>query len=264
MTAWEQLRREARRLENEVDAKLVVYAKAGFGATHHHHQQQQQSSQHAAYSPNVNGARGRSGEELADREREASSAAEHVEKELESLLSHLSSIVSSMKDHVKAIQTPESRSSHQSGPPLSAMNHALQRHEEILADYKLDFQKTRRHIASIRQHSELFAAHKSRAETGADPLTKEANSLYEERASLAASTNVADNSVAQGLTLRDELLRQRANFSAMMDRVQAMGSSVPAINTVINQIKRKKNRDVIIFAIVVSVLTFVTLVWKLF
>mmetsp|Transcript_12368 Transcript_12368/g.21137 ORF Transcript_12368/g.21137 Transcript_12368/m.21137 type:complete len:265 (-) Transcript_12368:1800-2594(-) len=262
MSSWETLRRDARVLENEIDAKLVAYAKLGYslsqGSATNVKRGIDGNDSSLTFSTSPATSATLSG-------REAVASTEHVEVELESLLSQLFEILTAMNKLANSIAKTGGGMNGGSNIPATAMQHALQRHQEILADYKLDFQKTKRSIQSAREHADLLS---SRNSSGASSLgpglggAKGDASLYEERESLASASQMADSSVGQGMSLRDELLRQRAIFAAMMERVETMSSSVPSINSLIGQVKRRKKRDVILFAVVVAGLTFATILWK--
>lgn len=149
----------------------------------------------------------------------------------------------------------------------AAVAHTLQRHAEILHDYRQEFRKTRGSIATLREHAELMAgADRTLANGGGGTGTDAAglDMLYKERASVAAATAGADTAIATGLNLKEDLDRQRAMFASMVERVETMSEGLPAVNRLIGQIRRKKKRDVLILAAVVSTLMFITFSWKVF
>lgn len=82
------------------------------------------------------------------------------------------------------------------------------------------------------------------------------------RSSRHASTG-ADAALNAGAALREDLERQRQTFASMVARMDAVGERVPGINRLIGQIRRKKKRDVMVMALVVATLVFLTGLWKL-
>lgn len=72
-----------------------------------------------------------------------------------------------------------------------------------------------------------------------------------------------DAALSAGAALREDLERQRQTFASMVARMDAVGERVPGINRLIGQIRRKKKRDVMVMALVVATLVFLTGLWKL-
>lgn len=173
--------------------------------------------------------------------------------EMESLLSELRTIVDAMSDTSFA-SVP--------GPTLP---HTRQRHTEILHDYNQEFRKTRDAIISSRDTADLMAGVNVDVGTGnATTVGGQAgiDALYKERASIAAATGGADTTIATGLSLKEDLDRQRAMFASMVERMETMSEGLPAVNRLIGQIRRKKKRDVFVMAGVVAILLFMTFSWK--
>lgn len=177
--------------------------------------------------------------------------AEQMTADIEAMLSRLHTVVESMTASLHASSSP-------------ALTHTLQRHSEIMHDYNQEFRKTRGSISSLREHAELMAgahADLGKARSGSVPGTG-TESLYAERASLAGANSGADTAIATGLSLKEDLERQRAMFASMVERMETMSEGMPAVNRLIGQIRRKKKRDVFIMAAVVSSLLFITFAWK--
>lgn len=242
MASWDSLRREARRLENEVDAKLVAYSKLGLANSN-------ASSPVSSASDGTLKLRGNAaGGDASD----APGAADHMAIELEALLVRLSETVDAMGRALHAA----------SAPPAPSMTHILERHNEILNDYKNEFRKAKGSLLSAKEHQDLLSS--VRQDMVKRGLVAGANGdVYAERTAIAGATSAADGAMNQGLSLREELERQRAMFASMVDRMEAVGESVPSINRLIGQIRRKRKRDVYIFAAVVATFTFITIIWKI-
>lgn len=173
--------------------------------------------------------------------------------EMESLLSRLRGVVDAMSDTSLTSTV---------GPTLQ---HTRQRHSEILHDYNQEFRKTRDAIASSRDTADLMAGvnvdvSAANATTMGSHVGVDA--LYKERASIAAATGGAETAIATGLSLKEDLDRQRAMFASMVERMETMSEGLPAVNRLIGQIRRKKKRDVFVVAGVVGILLFMTFSWK--
>lgn len=192
-------------------------------------------------------------------DRPDSSTAEAMTTDMEALLSKLSAVI----DAMSSIQA--STNGAPKPPAASATAHTLQRHSEILRDYQQEFRKTRGSIASLREHAELMGGGE-RGRTASinslDGNTAGLDALYKERAGISGATSGADTAIATGLSLKEDLDRQRAMFASMVERMETMSEGIPAVSRLIGQIRRKKKRDVLILGAVVSTLLFITFSWK--
>lgn len=175
--------------------------------------------------------------------------------DMEALLSRLRIVVDAMAAGV----------TNSGGTPAPTLQHTMQRHAEILHDYNQEFRKTRDALAASRDHADLMAGAAAAAEggrvrsAGGGPGLE---GLYKERAAISGATSGADTAIATGLSLKEDLERQRAMFASMVERMETMSEGLPAVNRLIGQIRRKKKRDVLIMAAVVGTLLFITFSWK--
>ena len=149
---WEGLRKQARTLENEIDTKLVSFSKLG---TNYARSAKTDSDK----QPLLGGAE---------------SNIESLERDLESLLTTLSSINDEMAGY--AAGAGDGRS--------AAIHHTLQRHSEILQDYRQEFNKTSSNIASMLEREELMSSvsdiSQYRAESGGTKRNQKIDTLQRE------------------------------------------------------------------------------------
>lgn len=186
-------------------------------------------------------------------------AAEALTADMEALLSKLAAVIEAMSS-IHAGSTGGVKI-----PGATAVAHTLQRHSEILFDYQQEFRKTRSSIVTLREHAELLTgADRSRSNPGGQSIDGSSglDALYKERASISAASNGADTTIATGISLKEDLDRQRAMFASMVERMETMSEGLPSVNRLIGQIRRKKKRDVLIIGVVVSTLLFLTFSWK--
>lgn len=183
-------------------------------------------------------------------------AVDHMTTEMENLLSKLQKVVEAMTESLSTSATT----------PSPALSHTLQRHTEILQDYTQEFRKTKESMSSARERAELLSgAHgenstsKSFSGTGKTAI----DVMYAERSSLASANSGAQTAIETGLSLKEDLDRQRAMFASMVERMETMSENMPAVSRLIGQIRRKKKRDVLIIAAVVATLLFITFSWKM-
>lgn len=207
-------------------------------------------------------------------DRRDAATAEAMTSDMEALLSKLSAVIDAMSSSIGGGVGV------MKGTGSAAAAHTLQRHSEILYDYQQEFRKTRNSITALSEHAELISG--ANGATGKKSLSTSSSStaldgsttngvssdntgldaLYKERASISASSTGAETAIATGLSLKEDLDRQRAMFASMVERMETMSEGLPAVNRLIGQIKRKKKRDVLIVGVVISTLLFITFSWK--
>ena len=252
--SWEALRGQVRRLENEVEQSLTAYAKASAALT--------------------GGAAGlNAGPTETARWTRELEAAERLGGEIHTLL-------------IRLEEADQALSTYAHGASSSpALLHTLQRHQEVLAEYRVEFRRLRVSVRQLREYAELLSgaevagAGVDRSADGfrrsgdlesglsggaaggssntADPI------LGREAAHVNGAHRSADTALGQGLALRDDLLRQRQVFASLVDRMGTAVTAMPSIGRLVSQIRRRKRRDVILVAVTTGVLSFLTLMWKL-
>jgi len=123
-TDWEDLRKQARQLENEIDAKLMSFSKlcSNYVARD---QPQHINGNDLTTSP-------------------SSSSFETMSLEIEKLVERLSDINKRMADVVVLLGSN------------SAATHTLQRHHEILQDYRREFERTKANIRNFKKIVKIF------------------------------------------------------------------------------------------------------------
>lgn len=173
--------------------------------------------------------------------------AESMTCEMETLLSRLQAVVGAMAAGVAA-----------AGKAAPGLAHTLQRHEEILADYTSEFRKIRASVEGARSRAELMAGggRSARAVGGGG------GAAVRERDSIAGAERGAERAIGAGLSLKEDLERQRAMFASMVERMETMSEGMPAVGRLIGSIRRKKKRDFYILGGVIAVLLFITFSWK--
>jgi len=274
--SWETLRKEARKLENEIDSKLVAYSKlavalsssngpqqmpASFNLNANNQGGQKQQNQSTVDNPGLIQRRHGS-----DGNGSAAAGAEVMGMELEHLIERLAEVIEAMGDSAAASAIPSTIAAggadSNGATSMPTSSHMYQRHSEILNDYRNEFRRTKKLMVMVKEKNDLVVPAFKRPASAAGVAN--ADALYAERAALIGASSGVDTSIEKGVSLRDELERQRQNFASMMGRMEEASSKVPTLNRIIGQIKRKKKRDIIIFAGVIVVLTLVTVIWKVF
>uniref|UniRef100_A0A3Q1DAU3 Golgi SNAP receptor complex member 1 n=1 Tax=Amphiprion ocellaris TaxID=80972 RepID=A0A3Q1DAU3_AMPOC len=137
---WEDLRKQARQLENELDLKLVSFSKLC-----------------TSYSSSRDGHRGDTSDttpllnnSTQDRMFDTMSV------EIEQLLAKLTAVNDKMAEYTN---TPGTASLN------AALMHTLQRHRDILQDYTHEFHKTKGNFLAIREREDLLGSVRKDIET---------------------------------------------------------------------------------------------------
>jgi len=224
---WEALGKEARRLESEIDSKLVTYASFT----------RAESRNSFAGNKNV----------VADEQK--------LSAELEQLLKRLGQVNESMGRFLAS-----------SNNISLSQSHALERHQEILSDYIQEFRKSKAAFRSWMEKMDLLETNSNRGgiPPPSPQLSSQEDMLWKERNSLAASERGADMAINQGLAVREDLVRQRQIFANMVTRMEHVSEKLPRLNRLIGHIRRRKRRDLIVLCSVVALLMLLTLFWRIF
>lgn len=220
--AWEEQRKEARRLENALDVKLGQFAKLCSGYEQ-------------SYS------RGDSG--LATDQLMDSKSAE-----LERLLSQLSDVNDSMRNAL--------------GGRNDTRAHTLTRHRDILHDYQQEFRRHATSLGASRDRVQLLHGSTERSSLLGGPSHNTSGALLRERGQISGANSALDEVMGTATAVAGRVNEQSRIFENVGNKVLAVGAKFPAINGVINAVRRKKSKDTIILASVISVCTvFILIYW---
>ncbi|XP_012166395.1 Golgi SNAP receptor complex member 1 isoform X2 [Bombus terrestris] len=216
---WEDLRRQARHLENEIDAKLVAFSKLG-----------------------VN-----SGSKIVNADEEPLLDEEHVfdnmASEIEALLAKLFSI----NERMSKLQ-----------PNGAAMLHTMQRHKDILKDYKLEFNKIRNNFDARRDREDLLGS--VRKEIDVTGLNR--REMYmKENQHIHNSDHLLNDQISIAMETRDHLMTQRQTFKRIQTRLNDISNRFPAVNSLVQRINLRKRRDSLIVGLIIGFCTFLMLLY---
>lgn len=218
--SWDHLRREARKLENEIDTKLAAFGK--------------QCSRYEYGSTQT----GESGMSVATNLTLASN-------DIESLIERLRRI----NENIGLLSKEGSASRNQ---------HILARHRDILDDFTEEYRRLNSIATSERNRADLLGSSQG---FGTTQAVGAKDALLRERGTLDRTLNDIDNVVAQAYGVASSLGQQRQMFDGIDARLAMIGAKFPVMNSVLNAIRRKKNRDNVILTGVGSVLFLCMLVY---
>jgi len=232
-TGWEELRKEARKLESEIDLLLVSYSKFG--------------SSFAASSFLI------PGDEPVERAAAASNAdaKDHRAGEIEQKLMALSEVNEEMSKCLSAFE------------PTNATSQAiLQHHRGKLHDYQQDFKKTKANINATREHAELLSHVRQDISHFKAGTNSRMENALRTRGAIHGSDRTADQILGQATEAREQLVSQRNLLQTSLAKLTGSSGTFSGLNNILTQIKRKKSRDWLILGLFISFCTcFILWYW---
>ncbi|XP_008794815.1 Golgi SNAP receptor complex member 1-2-like [Phoenix dactylifera] len=226
-SGWEELRKEARKIEGDLDVRLSSYAKLGARFTH--------SSGYADNSSPVVSSR----------------SWKSMEIEIQSLLEKLLDVNDGMSRCAP------------SAAPTTSVTQKLARHRDILHEFTQEFRRTKGNLNSMMEHAELLNSVKSDiSESKASGSMSPGVHLLRERASIHGSINQIDEVIGQAQGTRSVLGTQRALFGNVQGKVKQLGDKFPIIRGLLGAIRRKRSKDTLILSAVIAACTlFLIIYW---
>uniref|UniRef100_A0AAY4D5I8 Golgi SNAP receptor complex member 1 n=1 Tax=Denticeps clupeoides TaxID=299321 RepID=A0AAY4D5I8_9TELE len=222
---WEDLRKQARQLENELDLKLVSFSKLC-----------------TSYSSSRDGRRGDSSDttpllnnSTQDRMFDTMSV------EIEQLLAKLTAVNDKMAEY-------------SSTPGVTSLNaalmHTLQRHRDILQDYTHEFHKTKTNFLALREREDLLGSVRKDID-GSGVNNRRTELFLKEHEHLR---NIA-------MATKENMTSQRGLLKSIQGRVNTLANRFPAINNLIQRINLRKRRDSLILGGVIGFCTILLLLY---
>ncbi|TKS81096.1 Golgi SNAP receptor complex member 1 28 kDa [Collichthys lucidus] len=226
---WEDLRKQARQLENELDLKLVSFSKLC-----------------TSYSSSRDGRRGDTSDttpllnnSTQDRMFDTMSV------EIEQLLAKLTAVNDKMAEYTN---TPGTASLN------AALMHTLQRHRDILQDYTHEFHKTKGNFLAIREREDLLGSVRKDIET-----YKSGSGVNNRRTELFLKEHEHLRNIA--MATKENMTSQRGLLKSIQSRVNTLANRFPTINNLIQRINLRKRRDSLILGTVIGVCTILLLLY---
>ncbi|XP_010053912.2 Golgi SNAP receptor complex member 1-2 isoform X1 [Eucalyptus grandis] len=224
---WEELRKEARKIEGDLDVKLNSYAKLGARFS--------QGGYVDTGSPTVGSSR----------------SWKSMEMEIQSLLE-------------KLLDTNEAMSRcAASATPTTSVTQKLARHRDILHEFTQEFRRIKGNISSMKEHAELLSSVRDDiSEYKASGSMSPRVQLLRERASIHGSISHMDDVISQAQTTRAALGSQRGLFGDVQGKVKLLSDKFPVIRGILGSIRRRRSRDTLILSAVIAACTlFLIIYW---
>ncbi|KAL3680560.1 hypothetical protein R1sor_023516 [Riccia sorocarpa] len=262
---WEELRKEARKIEGDLDVKLSSYAKLGGMLA-------------------IGGYDNGSGDGLG-----GDGSWKSMEMEIESLLEKLLDVNDAMSRSVAGATT------------TTSITQKLARHRDILHEFTQEFRRTRGNISSMREHAELLTSVRndiseykvytlsyvlfsfcltvfviytlkftvpghlsvtSSLAVQASGSLSPGPRILRERGTIHQISNKLDEVISQAQANKGALGAQRGTFTEMQSKVKQLGDRFPVIRELLGSIKRKRSKDTYILSAVIAACTiFLVVYW---
>ncbi|XP_066520055.1 Golgi SNAP receptor complex member 1 isoform X1 [Hoplias malabaricus] len=237
---WEDLRKQARQLENELDLKLVSFSKLC-----------------TSYSSSRDGRRGDSSSDTTPLLNNSTQDRmfETMSVEIEQLLAKLTGINDKMAEYTS---TPGTTSLN------AALMHTLQRHRDILQDYTHEFHKTKSNFLAVREREDLLGSVRKDIETyksGSGVNNRRTELFLKEHEHLRNSDRLIEDTISIAMATKENMTFQRGMLKSIQSKVNTLANRFPAINSLIQRINLRKRRDSLILGGVIGVCTILLLLY---
>lgn len=176
-----------------------------------------------------------------------------LELEIDQLLIELDSTTEEMGIHTE-------NSTKRSNP---AMQHTLNRHRDILKDYRNEYRKTKNNIFATRAREDLLGSVKRDIDEYKGLIGGKQELYNRERDHLLSSDRLADQAIEIASRTQDNLRHQRRMLSGLSGRLLDLSSRFPQLNYLIQKISMRKRRDTVIMGGVISFLIILILLYKM-
>ncbi|KAI8974495.1 hypothetical protein BDB01DRAFT_729058 [Pilobolus umbonatus] len=200
---WEQLRKEARSLENEIESHLGSFSKLGQTSVDNTGQ----------------------------------------EAEVEQLLKKFQRVINQMADYIDR-PSPV--------PTNPSMIHLLGRHKDILYDYNKEFRMIKANLKATRDKANLLNQVQDEIRSSHIGNRDSPDYYLTERNRVESSHRMTDMILEQAYTARQDVSRQGSIMRGVNQRVGGVINQIPGINNIITRIHKRRKRDTLIMAGVIS------------
>uniref|UniRef100_A0A8C6CIV7 Golgi SNAP receptor complex member 1 n=4 Tax=Artiodactyla TaxID=91561 RepID=A0A8C6CIV7_MONMO len=225
---WEDLRKQARQLENELDLKLVSFSKLCTSYSHSSARDGRRDRYSSDTTPLLNGS-------SQDR------MFETMAIEIEQLLARLTGVNDKMAEYTNSAGVPSLN---------AALMHTLQRHRDILQDYTHEFHKTKANFVAIRERENLMGSVRKDID-GSGVNNRRTELFLKEHDHLR---NIA-------MATKENMTSQRGMLKSIQSKMNTLANRFPAVNSLIQRINLRKRRDSLILGGVIGVCTILLLLY---
>nr|POF01469.1 isoform 2 of golgi snap receptor complex member 1-2 [Quercus suber] len=280
-SGWEELRREARKIEGDLDVKLNSYAKLGARFT--------QGGYVDTGSPSVGSSRSWKSMEMeiqslleklldindsmsrcAASATPATSVTQKLARQRDILheftqeFRRIKGNINSMSEHAELLSSVrDDISEYKASGSMSPRMQLLRERAAIHGSIAHEFRRIKGNINSMSEHAELLSSVRDDiSEYKASGSMSPRMQLLRERAAIHGSIAHIDDVIGQAQTTRQVLGSQKAMFGDVQGKVKNLSDKFPIIRGLLGSIKRRKSRDTLILAAVIAACTlFLIIYW---
>ncbi|XP_042298472.1 Golgi SNAP receptor complex member 1 isoform X2 [Sceloporus undulatus] len=237
---WEDLRKQARQLENELDLKLVSFSKLCTSYSHSGSRDGRRDSSDT--TPLLNGS-------SQDR------MFETMAVEIEQLLGKLTGINDKMAEYTNSAGVPSLN---------AALMHTLQRHRDILQDYTHEFHKTKTNFLAVRERENLLGSVQKDIESyksGSGVNNRRTELFLKEHEHLRTSDRLIEETISIAMATKENMTSQRGMMKSIQSKMNTLANRFPGVNNLIQRINLRKRRDTLILGGVIGICTILLLLY---
>ncbi|XP_014253531.1 Golgi SNAP receptor complex member 1 [Cimex lectularius] len=217
MASFDDLRRQAERLEEDISAKLIFFSNACSG---------KQQTFSGIKQPLLS----------------TDNVIESTSEELKALLEKLSDIV-------EMLPLSEMSQKHQTVAMFS-----INQHREIHRDYFNEYRKNLENYRLRKDREHLLESVKMDIDLhkgGSSNYHRRTDMYLKEHEHLRSSDRLIDDQISIAVETRENLLSQRNSMKKLQTRLHDIGQRFPIVNSLVQRIVIRKKRDSIIIGFIV-------------
>ncbi|XP_063512198.1 Golgi SNAP receptor complex member 1 isoform X1 [Pongo pygmaeus] len=203
---WEDLRKQARQLENELDLKLVSFSKLCTSYSHSSTRDGRRDRYSSDTTPLLNGS-------SQDR------MFETMAIEIEQLLARLTGVNDKMAEYTNSAGVPSLN---------AALMHTLQRHRDILQDYTHEFHKTKANFMSIRERENLMGSVRKDIESyksGSGVNNRRTELFLKEHDHLRNSDRLIEETISIAMATKENMTSQRGMLKSIHSKMNTLANT---------------------------------------
>ncbi|XP_053131147.1 Golgi SNAP receptor complex member 1 isoform X1 [Hemicordylus capensis] len=239
---WEDLRKQARQLENELDLKLVSFSKLCTSYSHSGSHEGRRDRYSLDTTPLLNGS---SQDQMF----------ETMAVEIEQLLGKLMGINDKMAEYTSSAGVPSLN---------AALMHTLQRHRDILQDYTHEFHKTKANFLAVRERENLLGSVRKDIESyksGCGVNNRRTELFLKEHEHLRNSDRLIEDTISIAMATKENMTSQRGMLKSLQSKMNTLANRFPAVNNLIQRLNLRKRRDSLILGSVIGICTILLLLY---
>lgn len=183
----------------------------------------------------------------------SSSSSMPVEEELLKL--EIQRLLQQLQDLISFKLSPAAERSNKSQHLL-----LIKRYREILFDLTSDFSKSQQMWTRKREQMELFSGANTSQQQQQDPAMEH---LLRERSHIQNSLTASASVIHQAMEIHSDLRQQGGSLRGASGMIGTITQTIPGLNRLVENIRRKKSRDDVIVAGVIAACILFTL-WYVF